>query len=129
MQRGKTFRKEQNRHLILYQAIDQREMDAIRENRPIGVEVTGNIKSKTNQLFNVRTYQKDFEKVQQGILDSVSQYIESNDVELDFEIDYADSKLSIKVVDKTSGKIIREIPVKPKIKIDMFKGAIFQAIV
>lgn len=112
-------------------------MDAIRVDRPIAVGALYNIKPRAIQSSNstsssqnrsARSYQKDFEKVQQRISDSMSQFIESYNVDLDFEINHANSEISLKVINKASGEIIREIPVKPEVKIVTFKGAICQTI-
>ena len=69
--------------------------------------------------------QKSGGKSQQMNSDMVKisrQFRESTDVRLDYEADNDGKKISVKVINKSSGKVIREIPLKQEIKMFMLTG-------
>jgi uncharacterized FlaG/YvyC family protein len=68
------------------------------------------------------------DSVQQRISETVSQFMQSNDVHLDFEIHPAEDNILVKVINNSSGEIVREIPVKPGLKMDRVTGAICNTI-
>jgi len=57
----------------------------------------------------VKSYQMDSNMVQQKIFDSISQFIESNDVHLDCEVDIEKGLIFMKVKNKITGEFIKEI--------------------
>jgi uncharacterized FlaG/YvyC family protein len=57
----------------------------------------------------VKSYQMDSDMVQQRISDSISQFIESNDVHLDFEVDIEKGLILMKVISKITGEVLKEI--------------------
>ena len=52
----------------------------------------------------------------------IRQFFESADVRLDFEIDNKRKSISVKVINNASGKVIREIPLKPQNQMDRMTG-------
>jgi uncharacterized FlaG/YvyC family protein len=112
-------------------------MNTISSVRSIGFGILGDMKSgamelpkgqPSSQKKSVTSFQMDPDMVQQRISKTVSQFVESNDVHLDFEIDHADDKILVKVINKFSGEIVREIPVRPDLKMDMVMGVIYSAV-
>ena len=55
----------------------------------------------------------------------IQQFQESTDVRLDFEIDNKRNSVSVKVINNSSGEVIREIPLKPRYQMDRMTGIYF----
>jgi uncharacterized FlaG/YvyC family protein len=112
-------------------------MDTIRTVGPIEPLISENEKSKATELtsgqafsrkHNVRSYQTDLASVLQRIDESIDKFIKNCELHLDFKVESAGEKISVKVINKASGEVIRVIPVKPEAKMDIFKGIIYQTI-
>jgi uncharacterized FlaG/YvyC family protein len=112
-------------------------MHEIRTVKAIDFWIPENVKSRDRELSkgqtslqrsSARSYQKNAASVQQRISDSIVQFIESKEVNFDFKITRVGGKITVKVIKKATGEVIRQITVKPKITIDMFKGIIYQTI-
>jgi uncharacterized FlaG/YvyC family protein len=57
----------------------------------------------------VKSYQMDSDRVQQRISDSISQFIESNDIHLDCEVDIKKGLILMKAISKITGDVIKEV--------------------
>jgi uncharacterized FlaG/YvyC family protein len=114
-----------------------KKMDVVRTVKPIAVGITENKKPEamrssngqtSPQKMSVKSHQMDFVTVQARISDFAGQIIDSEEVKLEFEIDHVNGKISVKVINKVSDKVILEIPVRYEIMMDMYKGLICQTI-
>jgi uncharacterized FlaG/YvyC family protein len=112
-------------------------MESINAIRPVGVGISEDMNSKgvelpkrqsSSQKRSVGSSQIVSNTVQQRISETVSQFMESNDVHLDFEIHHSADKILVKVINNFSGEIVREIPVKPGLNMDRVTGAIFKTL-
>jgi len=61
------------------------------------------------QKTYVKSYQMDSDRVKQRISDSISQFIEFNDVHLDCEVDIEKGLILMKVISKITGDVIKEV--------------------
>jgi len=93
-------------------------MEAIRNIRPIVPENFEQVSIKDLEFSSqkslmqntyVKSYQMDSDKVQQRISDSISQFIESNDIHLDCEVDIEKGLISMKAISKITGDVIKEV--------------------
>jgi len=107
-------------------------MNAIRSVSPIGFRNTGH---EISEILNLQDRkvpsQKTNERLGQmkvSISTIIQQFQESTDVRLDFEIDNKNKCVSVQVINKASGEVIREIPVKLDLEMDLNKGVICQTI-
>jgi len=107
-------------------------MNAISSVNPIGFRNTGH---EISEILNLQdrksSSQKNnerSEKMNVSISKIILQFQESIDVRLHFEIDVKRKCVSVKVINKASGQVIREIPVKPKLDMDLNKGVICETI-
>jgi len=57
----------------------------------------------------VKSYQMDSDMAQQRISDSISQFIESNDIHLDCEVDIEKGLILMKAINKITGGVIKEV--------------------
>ena len=57
----------------------------------------------------VKSYQMDSDRVQQRISDSIYQFIESNNVHLEFEVDIDRGNILVKVINEKTGDVIKEV--------------------
>jgi uncharacterized FlaG/YvyC family protein len=107
-------------------------MNAISSVSPIGFQNTGHeISEISNSQDRKVSSQKNNERLGQmnvSISKIIQQFQESIDVRLDFEIDVKKKCVSVKVINKASGQVIREIPVKPDLEMDSNKGVICETI-
>ncbi len=107
-------------------------MNAICSVRPIGFLNTGHEISEISNLQDRKSSsQKNNERLGQRNVSTskiIKQFQESTDVRLDYEIDVKRKCVSVKVINKASGEVIREIPVKPDLEMDLNKGVICQTI-
>ena len=67
------------------------------------------MKKSSKQKTNVKSYQMDSDMAQQRISDSIYQFIESNNVHLEFEVDIDRGTILVKVTNDITGDVIREI--------------------
>ena len=108
-------------------------MNAINSVSPIGFRNNGHKISEILNLQNKKApSQKNTERLGQVNFSTskiIQQFLETADVRLDFEIDNKKNCVSVKVINNTSGKLIREIPLKPQDQEDMAKGVHFDIIV
>ena len=58
----------------------------------------------------------------------ISQFGKFSDVRLDFEVDNKRNCVSVKVINNVSGKVIREIPLKPQDQMDRMAGVHIETI-
>ena len=63
----------------------------------------------SKQKMGVKSYQMDTDRVQQKIFDAIYQFIRSKDVYLDFEVDIDRGRIIVKVINKMTEDVIREI--------------------
>ena len=115
-------------------------MDAIKTARPVWIGISEDIKSGTMTFPNgqnsvqknsLSSYETGSDETQQKISDAIYQLIQSRQVNLDFKIDHndqTDGKISLKVINKTSGEVVRDIPVNPDFKMHRVKGIIYRTI-
>jgi uncharacterized FlaG/YvyC family protein len=108
-------------------------MNAIRSVSPIGFRNTGH---EISEILNLQDRkvpsQKTNERLGQmkvSISTIIQQFQESTDVRLDFEIDNKRKSISVKVINNASGKVIREILLKPQDQMDRMTGIYFETIV
>ena len=93
-------------------------MEAIRNIRPIVTENFKHVSIKDLEFSSqkslmqntyVKSYQMDSDKVQQRISDSISQFIESNDIHLDCDVDIEKGLILMKAISKITGDVIKEV--------------------
>ena len=93
-------------------------METIHTIRPIGSEnfeqmsiknIESSMRKSSKQKTSVKSYQMDSDTAQQRISDSIYQFIESNNVHLEFEVDIDRGNILVKVINKKTGDVIREI--------------------
>ncbi len=80
------------------------------------------------QKNRLSSHEMDSDNLQQRISDSIYQSIESRQVELDYEIDHVDKKILLKVINKISGEVVRQILVEPSSNLNVSKGTIYRTI-
>jgi uncharacterized FlaG/YvyC family protein len=107
-------------------------MNAICSVRPIGFLNTGHEISEISNLQDRKvSSQKNNERLEQmnfSTSKTIQQFQESTDVRLDFEIDNKRNSVSVKVINNSSGEVIREIPLKPRYQMDRMTGIYFETI-
>jgi uncharacterized FlaG/YvyC family protein len=107
-------------------------MSTISRVRSIGFGILGDMKSGAMELPNGQSSsRKNNERLGQINVSTskiIQQFQEITDVRLDFEIDAKRKCVSVKVINKASGEVIREIPVKPDLEMDLNKGVIYETI-
>jgi len=108
-------------------------MNAISSVSPIGFRNTGHEISENLNLQDEKvSSQKNNESLMQtnpSASKIVRRFCESTDVRLDFEIDNKRKSISVKVINNASGKVIREIPLKPQDQMDRVTGIHIETIV
>jgi len=93
-------------------------MKTIRTIRPIGSEnfeqmnikdLEFSMEKSLKRKTDLKSYQMDSDTAQQRISDSIYQFIESNKVRLEFEVDIDRGNILVKVIDEETNDVIREI--------------------
>jgi len=95
-------------------------MSAISSVSPIRFRNIGHVRFKASDFQDSKTsLQKSGGKSQQmnsAIVNGIRQFHKSTDVRLDYTVDIDGKKISLRVINKSSGKVIRKIPIKPELK-------------
>jgi len=78
--------------------------------RPIGSEnFEFSMEKASKQKTSVKSYQMDSDMAQQRISGSIYQFIESNNVHLEFAVDIDRGNILVKMINEKTGDVIREI--------------------
>jgi uncharacterized FlaG/YvyC family protein len=108
-------------------------MNAISSFSPIGFRKAGH---EISEILNLQERKSSSQnnnerlgKINFSTSKTIQQFQESTDVRLDFEIDNKRNSVSVKVINNSSGEVIREIPLKPRYQMDRMTGIFFETIV
>ena len=108
-------------------------MNAISSVSPIGFR---NAEHEISEILNLQDgkvssqkYNESLRQMNPSANKIIRQFCESTDVRLDFEIDNKKNCVLVKVINNVSGKVIREIPLKPQDQMDRVTGVHIEIIV